>query len=152
MKKEDSTIATMKHKMRVAQLISEIAVPEILKRANKHDNSKLEEPEKTLFDTYTPKLADLTYGSDEYKEIMEFLKPALEHHYANNSHHPEHYKNGVDDMNLFDLMEMFFDWKAASERHNNGNINKSIEINGKRFQISEQLVKILENTAKYLGY
>ena len=35
----------------------------------------------------------------------------------------------------------------ASERHNNGNIRKSITINAARFKMSPQLVKILENTA-----
>lgn len=50
-------------------------------------------------------------------------------------------------MNLFDLMEMLVDWKAASERHKEGNIFKSIEINVKRFKISEQLHRILYSTA-----
>ena len=149
---EDSTIQTMKHKFRIIELMSEYAIPEILHRANIHDNSKLEDPEKSYFDEFTKNLSKLTYGSEEYKQSIEKLKPALEHHYANNSHHPEHYKNGIDDMNLFDLIEMFFDWKAASERHNDGNLNKSIEINGTRFNMSEQLIKIFENTAKYLGF
>jgi len=148
----DSRIDTMKHKFRVAHLITEVAVCELLKRANKHDNSKLESPEVEIFDEMTPKLAGCTYGSEEYKGFFDKMKPAFDHHYAQNSHHPEHYKEGVDDMNLFDLMEMFFDWKAASERHNDGNINKSIEVNGGRFKMSQQLIRIFENTAKMLGY
>lgn len=148
----DSRIATMQHKLRVAQLITSTGCVELLKRANNHDNSKLSSPEVEIFDEYTPKLATSTYGSDDYKEFIVLMKPALDHHYTKNSHHPEHYKNGINDMNLFDLLEMFFDWKAASERHNDGNINKSIEINGKRFKMSNQLVTIFENTAKSLGY
>lgn len=93
-------------------------------------------------------MAALTYGSDEYKKCLQAIKPALDHHYANNSHHPEHYKQGIDDMDLLDLVEMLADWKAASERHNDGNILKSIEINGKRFEMSPQLIRIFENTAK----
>lgn len=53
----------------------------------------------------------------------------------------------VVELDLFDLIEMLFDWKASSERHNNGNILKSIEINAGRFEISPQLAKIFENTA-----
>ena len=94
----------------------------------------------------------LSYGTDDYKESLSRLKVALSHHYENNSHHPEHYENGVDGMNLFDLIEMFFDWKAAGERHADGNIHKSIEVNKDRFNISEQLASILNNTANYLGY
>jgi len=115
-----------------------------------HDQSKLDNPEISLFTEYTPKLADCTYGSDEYKSFLGAMKPAIDHHYANNRHHPEHFKNGVDEMNLIDMIEMLCDWKAASERHNDGNIRKSIEINANRFNMSPQLVKIFENTADIL--
>lgn len=53
-------------------------------------------------------------------------------------------------MDLLDLIEMLCDWKAASERHNDGNIRKSIEHNGVRFNMSSQLIRICENTAKNL--
>ena len=66
---------------------------------------------------------------------------------ARNRHHPEHHKNGIDDMTLPDILEMFADWKASSERQNSGNILKSIEHNSGRFNINPQLVKIFENTA-----
>lgn len=56
----------------------------------------------------------------------------------------------INDMNLLDLLEMMIDWKAASERHNDGNIRKSIEINGKRFEMSPQLIRIFENTVDAL--
>lgn len=147
----DSKADTLVHIKRVSQLLTEASI-ELIRRANVHDNSKLESPEKELFDEFTPKLKDCTYGSDEYKEYLKGLKVALDHHYANNSHHPEHYKNGVNGFDLFDLIEMFFDWKAAGERHSDGNIYKSIEINKDRFNLSEQVVDILKNTAKNLKY
>jgi hypothetical protein len=37
------------------------------------------------------------------------MAPALKHHYENNRHHPEHFKNNIDDMNLIDLIEMLCD-------------------------------------------
>ncbi len=118
------------------------------KRATYHDDSKLREPEKSLFDEFMPKLKDCTYGSDEYKTYLSSLKVALDNHYKNNSHHPEYYENGVDGMDLLDLVEMFMDWKAAGERHADGNINKSIEVNKGRFKLSYQLESILKNTAR----
>lgn len=151
MEKYDSKVDTLLHIKRVNQLLTE-AASELIRRANVHDNSKLQSPEKELFDEYTPKLKDCTYGSDEYKGYLKELKVALDHHYANNSHHPEHYKNGVNGFDLFDLIEMFFDWKAATERHIDGNILKSIEINKGRFQLSDQLCDIFTNTAAKLGY
>lgn len=123
-------------------------IKNLLDRGERHDQTKLSSPEVELFTEYTPKLAGLTYGTDEYNKCLQLIKPALDHHYANNSHHPEHYKQGIDDMDLLDLVEMLADWKAASERHNDGNILKSIEINGKRFEMSPQLIRIFENTAK----
>ncbi len=53
-------------------------------------------------------------------------------------------------MTLIDLIEMLVDWKAASERHNDGNILKSIEKNSSRFNMGVQLCRIFENTAKEL--
>ena len=76
------------------------------------------------------------------------MKLAMNHHYAQNSHHPEHYDNGINDMDLIDLIEMICDWKAASERHADGNIFESIKINKQRFNISDQLERIFINTAK----
>jgi hypothetical protein len=80
------------------------------------------------------------------------MRPALEHHYAKNRHHPDHFKNGVDEMNLLDVLEMLLDWKASSERHDDGNIRRSIEINADRFKLSPQLVKLLENTVDFLDW
>lgn len=147
----DSTKDTLLHIKRVSQLLTE-ASAELIRRANVHDNSKLNSPEKEFFDEYTPKLAGSTYGSDEYKSFLKELKVGLDHHYANNTHHPEHYEKGIDGFDLFDLIEMFFDWKAATERHNDGSIHKSIGINKERFKISDQLENILRNTAERLNY
>lgn len=149
--KYDSKADTLLHIKRVAELLTNAAT-ELIKRANVHDNSKLESPEKELFDEYTPKLKGSTYGSEEYKGFLKELKVALDHHYAFNSHHPEHYERGIDEMNLFDVIEMFFDWKAATERHLDGDIYKSIQINKERFKMSEQLAEIFSNTAIKLGY
>lgn len=142
----DSTNDTLLHIKRVNSLLIEFA-KEPLTRAQVHDQSKLESPEKEAFDIHTPKLAKSTYGSEEYEKALDGLGPALHHHYVNNSHHPEFYVNGIEGMNLLDLVEMFFDWKAASERHEDGDIMKSIDINRERFGIPHALVKIFENTA-----
>lgn len=140
---------TFRHIERVRNLLN-ACVFDLLRRGEQHDQTKLESPEVEAFTEYTPKLADCTYGSDEYRGFLEAIKPALQHHYAHNRHHPEHHKNGINDMNLLDVLEMLCDWKAASERHNDGNIRKSIEVNANRFGLSPQLVQIMENTADLL--
>lgn len=148
----DSTPDTLFHIKRVNELLGNACI-ELIKRGQRHDDSKLKDPEKKLFDELTPLLKDLTYGSPEYKESLAKLKPALDHHYANNRHHTEFFDRGVNEMNLFDLIEMFFDWKAASERHNDGNIRKSIDINRDRYKLDEaKLSEIFKNTVNYLGW
>lgn len=143
---------TFLHIERVRNLLHGV-VRELLDRAELHDQSKLGSPEVEALTANTDKLKSLTYGSPEY--VAQLGKSAemttyLQHHYANNRHHPQHHKNGVNDMTLVDIIEMLVDWKAASERHNDGNINKSIEVNAERFGLSPQMVRILENTAKAL--
>lgn len=145
MKEYDSRKDTKRHIKTVAKFLKIIS-KELRKRGKSHDKSKLLPPEKDFFDIYTPKLKSLTYGSEEYKRNLEGLQVALKHHYALNSHHPEYYVNGIADMTLVDVIEMLCDWKAATLRHDDGNIDKSLEINKERFNISEQLVSVLKNT------
>ncbi|MEV6494393.1 DUF5662 family protein, partial [Actinoplanes sp. NPDC051633] len=91
-----------------------------------------------------------TYGSDEYKGSLEAMGEGLKHHYAR--HHPEHFPNGVNDMTLVVLVEMLADWKAATERHDDGNLRQSLEIQRERFGISDQLLAVLYNTAEHGGW
>ena len=122
---------------------------DIMKRAERHDESKLHEPEKERFDYVGTHqhLGKHEYGSDEYKKSLEYLGPALQHHYEVNDHHPEHFKNGVEGMNLMQLVELFCDWEAACHRNKNGNIYQSLEKNKERFKLSEDLYGILKTTA-----
>jgi len=140
---------TQEHINNVRMFLEKI-IQEITLRAKNHDNSKLEEPEFSTFVEYTPKLKNSTYGSNEYKRFLKGMKPALKHHYSHNRHHPEFFINGIDGMNFVDLIELFADWKSASLRHNNGDINKSIEINKDRFNIAPQLANIFKNSIKLL--
>lgn len=136
---------TLSHINRVRHHMNTV-IHKLINRGEEHDQTKLSHPEVSLFTEFTPKLAGSTYDSPEYKEFLAALKPALDHHYAKNRHHPEHFKNGVEDMTLIDIIEMFCDWKAATERHNDGNLKKSLEINANRFNMCPQLVKIFENS------
>jgi Family of unknown function (DUF5662) len=148
---EDSTIATLKHSRRVDELLLQL-IHEISLRLTKHDESKLHDPEKAIFDEFSPKLRDTTYGSQQYTAYLSEMDKALEHHYANNRHHPEHFENGIEGMTLIDLVEMLADWKAATERHADGDLQRSLVIQKKRFDISNQLWLILQNTAAEAGW
>jgi len=145
MTKYDSTQDTKNHIRDVEHFLKDCFF-DLINRMRNHDASKLEEPEKSMYDEFTPKLKAMTYGSNEYKASLKEMGVALKHHYENNSHHPEHFENGINGMNLMDLLEMLADWQAACLRHDDGDIRKSLEINKKRFGISDQLAEILQNS------
>lgn len=148
----DSTADTLKHSLRVGALVGQ-AVKELVDRSVQHDLSKTREPELSVFNEFTPKLKTSTYGSDEYKGFLAAMGEGLAHHYAANRHHPEHFgEAGIGGMTLVDLVEMLADWKAATERHADDNLRRSLEIQKERFGISDQLAAILTNTAWRFGW
>jgi len=147
----DSRADTLVHSQRVGELMIQI-VNEVLERSTKHDRSKTESPELEIFNEYTQKLKDTTYGSEEYARHLKDMGAGLQHHYAHNRHHPEHFINRISGMNLVDVIEMLADWRAATERHDDGDIIKSLQIQQGRFEISDQLLSILLNTVKHFGW
>lgn len=168
----DSTVDTMQHIGRVFHFLN-IASGQLMMRAVNHDRSKLSRPEKAAYDKATPKLREATYGTPEYFAAFEPMKEAIAHHYRVNRHHPEHHVSrvfydagrarftydkelvadgtAISRMTLIDLLEMLCDWRAASERHADGDFESSLEYNKKRFGISDQLASILHSTALDLG-
>jgi len=185
-------VETKEHIDNVRRYMLKIA-QNLISRAMAHDSSKLEDPELETFIKYTPKLADTTYGSDEYNGYLKEMKVALDHHYKLSRHHPEHFgsyyecencgqnyyddlpennicdlmienhhrmvkckgnlirKSNIDNMTLTDLIEMICDWKAATLRHTDGDINVSLTKCKDKFNIAPQLLHILENTVKAEG-
>ena len=146
----ETSSATRDHIDLIRLFLREFAV-ELLKRGETHDRSKLDRAEVDMFTEYTKRLKAMTYGSDEYKQCLAEMGPALQHHYRHNRHHPEHFPQGLRGMNLIDLLEMFVDWKASVRRHTDGSLAKSIEINRTRFGMSDDLVQIFLNTLRDYG-
>jgi len=148
-----SKAETYEHKALVLKYLNRV-IQDLIARAEVHDDSKLEEPELSAFDKAARDypLGTLTYGSPEYQESVRLLGPALEHHYAVNRHHPQHFPDGVRGMNLVDLIEMICDWKASTFRQPGGNLLKSIHMNATpdKFNYTQELSQIFENTADFL--
>ena len=145
-------LVTLRHIKRVNELVTNFAI-DMIRRGQVHDDSKFNPVEleplealQALSDTEGP----APFGSEEYERRKTLLGPMLEHHYAFNSHHPEHFENGIDGMDLGDLVEMFFDWKAASERGEETAMNLSFSAS--RYKLSPQLLSIFQNTCKSNGF
>ena len=154
----DSRPETWEHIDRVRHFLK-LAINNLGSRGDEHDQSKLVEPELSAFDVATPKLAGLEYGSEEYKQSLRDLGPALAHHFEHNDHHPEHFENGVRGMSLMALIEMLCDWRAASERVKQrtddpkkmASFESGLAYNKERFGISDDLYNVLVNTVRELG-
>jgi hypothetical protein len=147
----DSRPDTYEHISQVRERLLAVAYA-LIERAHMHDASKLEAPERAVFDEYTPRLRDSTYGSDEYKTFLLGMGEGLKHHYKVNDHHPEHFSGGVQDMNLVQVIEMLADWKAATLRHADGSLQRSIIQNADRFGYGKEFMALLLNTASYFGW
>jgi hypothetical protein len=118
-------------------------------RVEVHDLSKFHDPEREVFEVYTPKLKTLTYGSDEYKQALADMGPGLQHHYKVNPHHPEHYPNGINDMNFADMIEMWCDWLAACDVKR---VELNVEQQAKRFGMSYKMQVIFQNSLEQLRF
>lgn len=151
MTRDDVMRETFSHVRRVGHLMLDV-VENLQRRSMRHDDSKFSPEEFPAFAKSTPKLRALTYDSPEYKVALDDLGPALDHHYAHNRHHPQYFESGVQGMDLLDLIEMLADWKAATERHHNGSIERSIVGNIKRFKYSREMAILLAKTAANLGW
>lgn len=149
----DSLKDTYEHITKVRKYGTKVLLDWIY-RLDVHDQSKTEEPEKSMYDEFTPTLKTLEYGTEEYNQTKVKMGEALQHHYEVNRHHPEYYEDSLDGMSLLDMLEMLTDWKAASERMKSGtgDLKKSIEINAEYFHMDEKIKLLLLNTASYLEW
>ena len=140
----DSRADILAHILAVRDRLDVFAA-ELSRRGSAHDASKSSGAEKPAFDLVTPLLPGVTYGSPEYLALEERVRPALEHHYQHNSHHPEYHGNcGIAGMDLFDVVEMVCDWIASVAGRSGGDLN--LEFNIRRFGIEAHLGSILANT------
>ena len=119
-------------------------------RALTHDNSKSSNEEYKYY-----KMANSVNRNNfkTYEEYLDFIKPTLnkglKHHYENNRHHPEYFDNGIEDMTLIDVLEMIADW-YISIKQNGKELDNEIKYNFDKYNVSEQLRKIIMNTYKYI--
>lgn len=146
--KYDSTQDAKIHRANIRFVYEQIVRPALDERIEKHDLSKLEDPERSCYDKYIPLLREYKFGTPEYFATKQAMKEeGLTHHFEVNRHHPEHFKDGVKGMNLIDLVEHIMDCYAASmvsDTPFEEGIRKVMETNG----YSEDLQAIILNTAR----
>lgn len=140
----DTVKSILKHRETVKSRLLFLA-DELYNRAHHHDDSKLQDPEiKWLIEM--DKEPRYPYGSPEYFDKMKRWDKFFKHHYELNRHHPDHFHDGINGMNLADLCEYIVDIISYfKELH----VNEALDTVNKqadRFGLDEQLIQILKNT------
>jgi len=124
-------------------------VARLQQRSIEHDLSKLSKDEFAGF-VEVNQIARLhPYGSQEYKDSLKGNQ-TIALHFSRNSHHPEYHPNSVNDMTILDWIELVTDWKAASETYGNTSFNDSLEIQRKRFKLTDAQMWLVKLIAKEL--
>lgn len=121
-------------------------------RGLKHDLSKI--TSDIEYDNYRKVIMTLKLektGSPEYNKARESIKPAVDHHYENNEHHPEHFKDGISGMTLVDLLEMMSDWQAVNDEKPGRDIKPWIRSCKDKYKMSDDLFNVFMNTADLLS-
>jgi hypothetical protein len=148
--KYDSKGATLEHISHVRTYLFRI-LSLIQLRAADHDQSMLQPTEKEQLDEIVPLLAETEAGSQENKDLLDRLRPALDSHHKANSHHIEHYGN-LNGMDLVDLIEWLCDQKAASHKDKNPDVYKRLLYYYQKYDFPPQLMDMINNTVKrYFG-
>lgn len=120
----------------------------LFQRAVEHDYSKFSREEFPQYAAALPRFEKAEYGSEEYKACCKSIQPAIDHHLRVNRHHPEFFPNGVNDMNLIDVVEMVCDWIAASQRVPGNTLR--LDLQKERFGIDDQLFGLISRTVEAL--
>ena len=82
-----------------------------------HDSSKYSEEEFVPYRRkFYPTSAEQALDAEQKRQIEDESEEAWVHHYRNNPHHPQYWKdeNGTRDMHMTAIVEMLCDWMAMS--------------------------------------
>jgi len=76
-----------------------------------HDQSKYNPPERDAYILLSWAWANQGVALSKSEKLA--TKDAIQHHYAKNDHHPEHYNGNLDNMQWHHFIEMVCDWFAV---------------------------------------
>lgn len=137
------------HQQKVAAVIRQV-IQELIARALTHDASKFTTQELkdnlvTLPDKWGLLAEGHGYHSPEQEQHRARFTAEIARHRKAHRHHPEYHADGVNDMDLIDLIEMICDWYVSAP-----DIDQSIRKNSEDYEIDPHISRILENTASKL--
>lgn len=119
-------------------------------RAIVHDLSKYRWRETKWYVRTNAAMRVTPGGTPEYKALCDAIKPGIDEHYRANSHHPEHFPDGIKGMSFADEIEMVFDWVAASKRAPKGNAFAWVLESRKRFRHSRDRARFYTKGVEWI--
>ncbi len=135
----------LRHIMTVQGLLRRVA-RQLLDRADGHDLSKLA-PDELGGMIEIDAIAG-RYGLNSPEYMAALSGEAIQLHQSRHSHHPEYHPNGIEDMDIFDLIEMVCDWKAANQLRGHPEWGKSVDMMAERLSLSPEYVLLINLIAK----
>jgi hypothetical protein len=86
---------TIAHVAKVQFNLSAV-IANLAERSTVHNRSKFEEPELLSgYESLQKSLQGVRYGTPDYRAALGAHEGVIMHHYAANTHHPEHWPNGI---------------------------------------------------------
>jgi hypothetical protein len=148
MNEETQTLATIiRHQKKVSFLLRELA-REFERRADLHDESKLELDELEGFIEVNRIARTYPFGSPEYNASLKNNK-AIELHFSRNSHHPENHPDSIEGMDFADFVEMTVDWIAANKTYGTTSWGDAMTEQQRRFAILPWRMALIETIANW---
>lgn len=142
-------LTLLRHYRHLAVLLRDMS-RDLERRADLHDLSVLEIDEFAGRVEIQHIARTYPYDSPEYRASLKDNN-SLQLHYSQNSHHPEHHPNGVNDMDLLDFIEMVCDWKAASLTYRNTSFEDGLKGQIERFKLQPEHLYLIRLIAGWLA-
>lgn len=135
-----------KHQRTVRKRLSHFSTI-LQSRAFIHDESKLQEPEYSLWKQMDEE-PRYPYGTKEYISKLDRWQHLFRMHWndSRNRHHPEHFTNPITEMDLMDMIEMLCDWLGYKEVLSYTEASKLVDSQCKRFNFPDEFRYLLLNT------
>lgn len=142
-------ITLLRHHRHVSHLLRELA-RQLESRADLHDLTVLELDEFQGRVEIQHVARTHPYDSPEYRESIKD-NTSLQLHYSRNSHHPEYYPAGVDEMSFIDFIEMTIDWLGASRTYRNTSFEDGLKDQIRRFKLQPNHLYLIRLIARWFG-
>lgn len=114
-------------------------------RARHHDQSSLNGSEFRIYEEHFDELQKYPMFDPRRDAVLKEMRVATMYHHNANDHHPEHFDDGINGMNLIQMIEFVADIMSQSEQ-NGIDVYEMLPLLKDQYDISSQLYQVILNT------